>query len=48
MVGLVQDNLKSEVIGAVNNLTLSGDVKLDEQAVEALYQHLNATSNFVI
>lgn len=47
LVGLVQDNLRPEAIGAVNtlngeatNLTLSGDIKLDEQAVEALCQQL--------
>lgn len=47
LVGLVQDNLRPEAIGAVNtlngeatNLTLSGDIKLDEQAVEALCQHI--------
>lgn len=47
LVSLVQDNLKPEAIGAVNtlngeatNLSLSGDIKLDEQAVEALCQQL--------
>lgn len=47
LVGLVQDNLRPEAIGAVNtlngeatNLSLSGDIKLDEQAVEALCQQL--------